>query len=161
MAVLGKIRSRGLILIIIIGLALFAFIAEEAFRSCNGIKGEARQQVGEVLGEKINVQDFQKLVTEYQDAIKFTMQRDNLSEEELNQVKDQVWQQLISSKVLENDAKKVGLTVTEQELQTVLNEGTSQLLAQTPFVNQQTRRFDVNSLKQFLDAYKKAQTANP
>ena len=42
MAVLGKIRSRGLILIIIIGLALFAFIAEEAFRSCNGIKGEAR-----------------------------------------------------------------------------------------------------------------------
>ena len=60
MAVLGKIRSRGLTLIIIIGLALFAFIAEEAFRSCNGIKGEARQQVGEVLGEKINVQDFRR-----------------------------------------------------------------------------------------------------
>lgn len=46
-------------LIIIIGLGLFAFIAEEAFRSCNGIKGQNSQQIGEVLGEKIYVQDFQ------------------------------------------------------------------------------------------------------
>ena len=113
MAALGKIRRRGITLIVIIGLGLFAFIAEEAFRSCNGIKGEARQQVGEVLGEKINVQDYQKLVDEYQDAIKFTMQRDNLSESELNQVKDQVWQQMVTNHVLEADAKKVGLTVTE------------------------------------------------
>ena len=57
---------------------------------------------------------FQKLFDEYQDAIKFTMQRDNLSETELNQVKDQVWQQLITNRVIETDAQKVGLTVTEK-----------------------------------------------
>lgn len=72
------------------------------------------------------------MVDEYQDAIKFTMQRDNLSEDELNQVKDQVWQQLVSNKVLQADAEKVGLTVTEEELQAVLNDGTNPLLAQTP-----------------------------
>lgn len=161
MAALGKIRSHGITLIIIIGLGLFAFIAEEAFRSCNGIKGEASQQIGEVLGEKISVQDYQKLIDQYQDAIKFTMQRDNLSEQELNQVKDQVWQQLISNKIIENDAEKLGLTVTEGELQNVLNEGTNPMLTQTPFLNQQTGRFDVNMLKQFLDQYKKAQQSNP
>lgn len=161
MAALGKIRSKGITLIVIIGLGLFAFIAEEAFRSCNGIKGEARQQVGEVLGEKINVQDFQKLVDEYQDAIKFTMQRDNLSETELNQVKDQVWQQMITNRVIESDAQKVGITVTEKELQNVLNEGTDPMLSQTPFINQQTGRFDVTLLKQFLDGYEKAKTSNP
>ncbi len=161
MAALGKIRSRGITLIVIIGLGLFAFIAEEAFRSCNGIKGEARQQVGEVLGEKINVQDFQKLVDEYQDAIKFTMQRDNLSESELNQVKDQVWQQMVTNRILEADAKKIGLTVTEKELQNVLNEGTDPMLSQTPFINQQTGRFDVTMLKQFLDSYEKAKITNP
>lgn len=161
MAALGKIRQRGITLIIIIGLGLFAFIAEEAFRSCSGIKGEAKQQVGEILGEKINVQDFQKLVEEYQDAIKFTMQRDNLSEDELNQVKDQVWQQMVTNHVIEADAKKVGLSVTEQELQNVLNEGTDPMLAQTPFKNQQTGRFDVTILKQFLDEYNKVKTANP
>ena len=160
MAALGKIRSKGGILVAAIGLALFAFLAEEAFRSCNGIKSETRQQIGEILGEKISVQDYQKLIDEYQSAIKFTMQRDNLTEDELNQVKDQVWQQLVNNRVLEADAKKVGLTVTEQELSNVLNDGTNPMLAQTPFVNQQTGRFDISALQQFLDGYNKAKASN-
>ena len=160
MAALGKIRSKGGILVAAIGLALFAFLAEEAFRSCNGIKSETRQQIGEILGEKISVQDYQKLIDEYQSAIKFTMQRDILTEDELNQVKDQVWQQLVNNRVLEADAKKVGLTVTEQELSNVLNDGTNPMLAQTPFVNQQTGRFDINALQQFLDGYNKAKASN-
>ena len=160
MAALGKIRSKGGILVAAIGLALFAFLAEAAFRSCNEIKSESRQQIGEILGEKISVQDYQKLIDEYQSAIKFTMQRDNLTEDELNQVKDQVWQQLVNNRVLEADAKKVGLTITEQELSNVLNDGTNPMLAQTPFVNQQTGRFDINALQQFLDGYNKAKASN-
>lgn len=160
MTALGKIRSKGILLIIIIGLGLFAFIAEEAFRSCNGIKGQNSQQIGEVLGEKIYVQDFQKLLDEYQDAMKLTMRTDNLSEDQLNQLKDQVWQQLVSERVMKEDCKKLGLTVTEDELQNVLNDGTNQLLTQTPFVNQQTGRFDVSILKQFIDAYRKAEANN-
>lgn len=160
MTALGKIRSKVILLIIIIGLGLFAFIAEEAFRSCNGIKGQNSQQIGEVLGEKIYVQDFQKLLEEYQDAMKLTMRTDNLSEDQLNQLKDQVWQQLVSERVMKEDCKKLGLTVTEDELQNVLNDGTNQLLTQTPFVNQQTGRFDVSILKQFIDAYRKAEASN-
>lgn len=160
MTALGKIRSKGILLIIIIGLGLFAFIAEEAFRSCNGIKGQNSQQIGEVLGEKIYVQDFQKLLDEYQDAMKLTMRTDNLSEDQLNQLKDQVWLQLVSERVMKEDCKKLGLTVTEDELQNVLNDGTNQLLTQTPFVNQQTGRFDVSILKQFIDAYRKAEASN-
>ena len=159
MAVLGKIRSKGAILVGAISLALVAFLAGDAARSCEGMKGESRQQIGKILGENISVQEYQKLIDEYQSAIKFTMQRDNLSEQELNQVKDQVWQQLVSSRVLEADAKKVGLTVTEKEIENVLSEGTNPVLTQTPFVNQQTGRFDVNALKQFFDSYNKAKAA--
>lgn len=159
MAVLGKIRSKGAILVGAISLALVAFLAGDAARSCEGMKGESHQQIGKILGENISVQEYQKLFDEYQSAIKFTMQRDNLSEQELNQVKDQVWQQLVSSRVLEADAKKVGLTVTEKEIENVLSEGTNPVLAQTPFVNQQTGRFDVNALKQFFDSYNKAKAA--
>ncbi|WP_449020822.1 peptidylprolyl isomerase [Prevotella jejuni] len=159
MAVLGKIRSKGAILVGAISLALVAFLAGDAARSCEGMKGESHQQIGKILGENISVQEYQKLFDEYQSAIKFTMQRDNLSEQELNQVKDQVWQQLVSSRVLEADAKKVGLTVTEKEIENVLSEGTNPVLTQTPFVNQQTGRFDVNALKQFFDSYNKAKAA--
>ena len=61
---------------------------------------------------------------------------------------------------MKEDCKKLGLTVTEDELQNVLNDGTNQLLTQTPFVNQQTGRFDVSILKQFIDAYRKAEASN-
>ena len=157
MAAIGKIRSWGPVLATVIGLALFAFIAEEFFRSCESTTNEKRQQVGEVLGKKISVQDFQSLVDEYQSVIKMTQGRDNLSEEELNQVKDQVWQQYVNNTIMEAEAKKLGLTVTDEELQNILKAGTNPMLMQTPFVNQQTGRFDVNQLTKFLADYKKVQ----
>lgn len=158
MAAIGKIRSWGPVLATVIGLALFAFIAEEMFRSCEATGNERRQQVGEVLGKKISVQDFQALVDEYQEVIKTTQGRDNLSEEELNQVKDQVWQQFVNNTILEAEAKKLGLTVTDQEMQNLLKAGTNPMLMQTPFVNQQTGRFDASQLTKFLDDYKKMQS---
>ena len=102
MAALGKIRKRGLILISIIGLGLFAFIAEEGFRSCEASRNDRRQQIGEVLGEKVSVQDFQKLIDEYSEVIKMQQGVNNLNEMQLNQVKDMVWQTYIQTKVVEN-----------------------------------------------------------
>lgn len=161
MAAIGKIRSWGPILIGVVGLALFAFIAEELVRSTDAMRNDSRQQVGEVLGKKISVQEFQALVDEYQEVIKMTQGRENLSEEELNQVKDMVWNTYVQTSIVENEASKLGLTVTDQELQNVLKEGTNPMLAQTPFVNQQTGRFDANALKKFLADYKQMQTTNP
>ena len=161
MAVLGKIRSRGMILIGIIGLGLLAFIAEEAFRSCEATRNNQRQQVGEVNGEKISVQEFQKMVDEYAEAIKMQQGQDNLNDEQLNQVKDMVWTSYVQNKLVEKEAKELGLTVTDQEMQNVLNQGTNPMLMQTPFVNQQTGRFDASSLKKFLAEYKNQKTTNP
>lgn len=161
MAALGKIRSKGALLIGIIGLGLFSFIAEEAFRSCDSASADKHQQVGEVLGEKINVTEFQKLVDEYTEVIKMQQGQENLNEDQLNQVKDMVWNTYVQTKLIQNEAHKLGLTVTDAELQQVLAEGTNPMLQQTPFFNQQTGRFDVNALKKFLAEYKTQQTANP
>lgn len=161
MAVLGKIRSKGALLVGIIGLGLFAFIAEEAVRSCDSAKNNERQQIAKVLGEKMSFQDFQALVDEYTDVVKMTQNKDNLSEQELNQVRDMVWNTYIQSSLIAKEAKELGLTVTDDEMRDILNQGTNPMLLQTPFVNQQTGRFDANSLKQFINEYKKAQTSNP
>ena len=160
MAALGKIRKRGVILVCIISFGLFAFIAEEAFRSCDSAKNNERQQVGEVLGEKISVQDFQKLVDEYTDVIKMQQGQDNLPEEQMNQVKDMVWNTYVQNRIIAKEADKLGLTVTDAELQDILKTGTNPMLQQTPFVNQQTGRFDASALQKFLADYK-AQKANP
>ena len=161
MAAIGKIRSWGPVLVSVIALALFAFIAEEAVRSCESSRNDQRQQVGSVLGEKINVQEFQKLVDEYQEVIKMQQGQDNLSEQQLNQVKDAVWNTFVQTRIIENEAKKLGLTVTDAEMQAILKEGTNPMLMQTPFVNQQTGRFDANALQKFLAEYKTQQSTNP
>ena len=160
MAALGTIRKRGVILVCIISFGLFAFIAGEAFRSCDSAKNNERQQIGEVFGEKISVQEFQKLVDEYTEVIKMQQGQDNLPEEQMNQVKDMVWNSYIQNKIVAHEAEKLGLTVTDAELQDILKTGTNPMLAQTPFVNQQTGRFDVSALQKFLADYK-AQKANP
>ena len=161
MAAIGKIRSWGPALITVIGLALFAFIAEELFRSCDSLKNQERQRVGEVLGKKIDVQEFQKLVDEYTDVLKMTQGRENLTDAELNQVKDMVWNQYVQNSIIEKEAKALGLTVTDEEMQAMFQQGTNPALQQTPFVNQQTGRFDVNQLKQFLAQYNNAKKQNP
>ena len=160
MAALGKIRKRGVALVIIIGLGLFAFIAEEAFRSCEATKNQQRQQIGEVLGNKINVQEFQALVDEYQEVVKMSQGVDNLSEEQLNSLKDEVWNSFVNEQIVKSEADKIGLTVTDEELQNMMKEGTNPMLMRTPFVNQQTGRFDVTMLTKFLADYKK-NASNP
>lgn len=62
MAALGKIRSWSAFLVIVIALGLFAFIAEELFRSLDAQKSEQGQQIGEVLGEKISCRIFRSLL---------------------------------------------------------------------------------------------------
>lgn len=160
MAVLGRIRRRGTILIIIIGFGLFAFIAEEAFRSCETTKNNQRQQIGEVLGEKVNAQDFQKEVEDFTDYLKVAQGIDNLNDQQLQSVRDQVWGQFVQNKIIEREASKLGLKVTDEEMQNVLRAGTHPMLQRTPFTNQQTGRFDANALQKFLAEYKQNGT-NP
>ena len=141
---------------IIIGLGLFAFIAEEAFRSCEATKSQQRQQVGEVLGNKINVQEFQALVDEYQEVLKMTQGVDNFSEEQLNSIKDEVWNEYVNEQIIASETDKIGLTVTDEEMQNIMKEGTNPILLRSPFVNQETGRFDATMLTKFLADYKRS-----
>ena len=152
MATLQKIRNRGRILIATVGLALFAFIAEEFVRSLTYTQTESRQRVGKIYGEKINVQDFNALVEEYTDVVKYTQGTNTLSDDQLSRFRDQAWQTLVSDKLMQHECEKLGLTVTDAEMQDIINNGRNPILAQTPFRTQQGT-FDVSALKQFLNQY--------
>ena len=156
MATLQKIRSYGTALILILGLALFAFIAEELVRALSSSRNANRQIIGEVYGKNVNYQKYNELVDEYENAVKLGNGGQNLTEAQSIQVRDQVWNDLVSRTIIEHEANALGLTVSDAELQNIINTGSSQLLRQTPFVNQQGQ-FDVNALKQFLTNYDEIQ----
>ena len=159
MATLQKIRNRGKILIATVGLALFAFIAEEFVRSLSYTQAESHQRVGKIYGEKINVQDFNASVEEYADVVKFSQGLNTLNDDQLSMIRDQVWQSLVNEKMMQHECEKLGICVTDAEIQDIINNGRNPMLAQTPFRTQQGT-FDVNALKQFLNQYNEVMSNN-
>ena len=151
MATLQSIRKHGAALVIVIGIALFAFIAGDAAKVLQ--PGMNSQNVGEINGKKIEAQTYQQLVEEYTQAINFVRGTNSLTEEENAQIKDEVWNTLVTNALINSEADKLGLTVTTAELQAVINEGTDPLLAQSAFRNQTTGQFDRDVLMKFLADY--------
>ena len=75
--------------------------------------------------------------------------------DQMNQLRDEVWRTYVNNKLIEAEAKKLGLTVSKEEIKSIINEGTHPLLAQTPFRNPQTGAFDKDMLMKFLADYAK------
>lgn len=151
MATLQKIRSKGPLLVVVIGLALFAFVAGDAWKVLQPHQG--KQDVGEINGETLSAQDFQKMVEEYSEVIKLTNGLTSLNDDQQNNIKDQVWQTYVNNNLIASEAKKLGLKVTDAEIEAIINEGTNPLLLQSPFRNPQTGAFDKDMLKKFLVDY--------
>ena len=151
MATLQTIRSKGPLLVVVIGLALFAFIAGDAWKVLQPHQG--KQDVGEINGKTLTAQEYQKMVDEYAEVIKLTQGLNSLNDDQLTQVKDQVWQSYVNNQLIAAEAKKLGLTVSDAEIQAIIEEGTHPLLMQTPFRNPQTGAFDKDMLKKFLVDY--------
>lgn len=161
MAALGTIRKRGALLVGVLGLALFAFIAEEFFRSLETTSNIDKNQVGQVYGEKLSIQDFQAMVEEQSEITKIQMQMQgqdgNLTDEQTEQIREQVWQQYVQKQIIAHECDKLGLFVTDGEVQEALRNGNAQSLQMmaTIFRNQQTGAFDLAQLQDFLKNYNK------
>ena len=123
MAALQKIRSKGAWLILAIGLGLFAFIAGDFFQSVETTRNVSKMQVGEVYGEDLSVQEYQALVEQTTELYK--MQYGTINDAMQDQIRDEVWNQYVSYKLIEHEASKLGMIVTDQEIQDALVEGTA------------------------------------
>lgn len=161
MAALQTIRSKGALLVGVLGLALFAFIAEEFFRSLETTSNMDKSIVGKVYGEKLSIQDFQNMVDEQSEIAKLQMQMQgqdaNLTDEQTEQIREQVWQQYVQKAMVQHECDKLGLYVTDGEVQEALRQGTAQSLQIVAgiFRNQQTGTFDLAQLQDFLKNYNK------
>ena len=151
MATLQKIRNRGPLLLIVIGLALLAFILGDVWRLTQPNMGVP--SVGSINGKNVDAQEYQAEVEKYAEIVKFSMGMQNLSETEYAAVKDEVWNNMVRKSLIEKQANAIGLTVTDEELQYVIETGSSPLLASTPFGNEMTGEFDVDYLRSFLSSY--------
>lgn len=155
MAALQKIRSKGVLLVTIIAVALFLFVAGDLFRGLESLFQKSSQQVGEVDGKSISIQDYQKLVDDMQTYYEIAQQKSSFSEDELNRIKDEAWQTYVQQQLIQTQCEKLGLAVSDAEISDIVKTGLSQMLQVPVFMNQQTGRYDFAMVNQFLTEYKK------
>lgn len=155
MAALQKIRSKGVLLVTIIAVALFLFVAGDLFRGLESLFQKTSQQVGEVDGKAISIQDYQKLVDDMQTYYEITQQKSSFSEDELNRIKDEAWQTYVQQQLIQKQCDELGLAVSDAEISDIVKTGYSQMLQVPVFINQQTGRYDYATVNQFLNEYKK------
>ena len=155
MAALQKIRSKGVLLVSIIALALFLFVAGDLFRGLESLFQSSSQQVGEVNGKAVSIQEYQKMVDDLQTYYEIVQQKSSFNEEELNRIKDEAWQTFVQSELIKNQCDELGIAVTDDEISDIVKSGMSQMLQVPVFMNQQTGRYDYANVNAFLAEYKK------
>ena len=164
MATLQKLRNQGPLLVIFVGLALFAFIASDAWRA---IEPNSREiSAGYLNGEKISAMEFQEFQNKYLDATKSlrlmnealpeAQRTASFTDEELTALREQAWNTYIQLQIAEMQGEKLGISVTDEEIEEVLNSNRSQ------FMNSFNRQFkssgvafDALSWKEVKENYKK------
>ena len=138
MAVLSKIRERSLFLILIIGMALFAFVASPK-DIVNFFKSDKTNFVGSINGEDISREEFATQVKAYKS------QRSSMNDSQVGKV---VWDNLTSEKIYSSQLKEAGIVVGEKDIWEALINETS-IINNSQFQNEASL-FDEEKLKAYI-----------
>ena len=126
MAIIQRIRTRaGLLLAIIVGVALFAFILGDFITSGGFIVQRTKMSVAEINGSRVGYTEYQKTLGQLEEVMKAQMQSNLLDEETVESIREQTWQELIQKYLLEKEYKKVGIGISDQEFSDLIQGGHS------------------------------------
>jgi peptidyl-prolyl cis-trans isomerase D len=151
MATLQKIRTQaGLLVAIVIGLALFAFILGDLFQSGSSIMQRNQMELGSIDGETVQYPEFQKKVEELGEIYRSNTGQAQLDEATWVQVREQTWQDLIRDKVMGDVYKNLGLGVSPDEMFDLIQGNNPHAIIQQIFTNPETGQFDRSAVINFL-----------
>ncbi len=151
MATLQNIRNRGgLMVAIVIGLALGAFILGDMLTSGSKLMKPSQMKIAEINGESIQYPDFQKKVEELSEIYKMNTQQTQIDENTLEQIREQVWQGYLQENILGKNIEELGITVSADELFDLVQGNNPHPIIQQLFRNQKTGQVDKSSILQFL-----------
>ena len=152
MATLEKIRSKAGLLVLVVGVALFAFIIGDFLNSGSTYFRQSQEKIAEIEGEVVHIQDYQARIDEMSEMYKMQSGSTSLPEEVMTQIRQSVFDAMVQEVVLDNATEKLGMVVSAEELfDMVQGENISPLIQQMQmFTNPQTGVFDKAALLNFL-----------
>ena len=102
----------------LIALSLVGFLLMDAFVGKSRLFGNRSTVVGVINGEKIEYNDFQKRVSDQEDRYK--AQGYPVNEGMQQNIRDGVWKQMIEESILDENYSKLGLDVSDKEINDLL-----------------------------------------
>ncbi len=150
MATLQRIRNAGPVIVIVIGLALVAFLLGDV----NKLFSRSEQNVAEINGTSVSIQEYQLRYKNYEEGMKMITQKSSLDEQNQKYVKEQVWDKIVKNYALSSVYENLGLEVSDRELAKIVSGDNIQSgldpLTRQIFTDPNTRQFNSQAAVSFF-----------
>jgi peptidyl-prolyl cis-trans isomerase D len=162
MGIMTFLRDRmGKILVIVIGLALFAFIASEVVQFGGSFFHGDANTVGIVGDKKIEISEFNQNVDKNTEQFKQQSGQGNITPQITSYIQENTWNQIISKAILSNELAKLNLVVGADEAKSMVSGKNPHPQVVQAFGDPQTGKVDATRLNQFLANISAAKEGDP
>jgi peptidyl-prolyl cis-trans isomerase D len=151
MATLEKIRNRaGILVAVVIGLALFAFILGDFLESGGSLYNRSQLEIAEIAGTSIPYELYQSRIEENENLQKMFSGETSMDEQTMERIREQVWQQMLREYVMEEQYQRLGIAIHPDELFDMVQGRNIHPIIQQQFGNPQTGEVNKAFITQFL-----------
>ena len=157
MTTLQRIRNHGVILLIVVGVAMLAFILGDFLNSGSSFFNKNRENVGVIAGHKVHYSEYETAKDQLTEVYKIESGSNDINEDLSIQIRNQVWQMLLMDYTLREQADEIGMTVTPEELSELcIGANPHQLIRQRRAFYDETGNFNRFALINFLNSLAQA-----
>jgi peptidyl-prolyl cis-trans isomerase D len=152
MSTLQFLREKAGVLVAgVIGLSLFLFVVSDFFGRGRGQRLQQKKyyEIGRINGEYLSYQDYQLRVENLQEIYKLSGTT-NIDEATSENIREQMWQQIVREKILDVQYKDLGIGVSPEELNDMVLGNETHPIVKQLFTDRQTGQFNKSFLVNFL-----------
>lgn len=153
MATLQSIRNHGTILLVVVGVAMLAFILGDFLNSGSSFFNKSRENVAEIAGHQVHYTEYEAAKEQLQEVYKIETGSSDINEDLTIQLRNQAWQMMLMNYTLREQAEKIGMDVTADELSNLcIGANPHQLIQQRRAFYDETGNFNRSALVNFLNS---------
>ena len=153
MATLQYIRNHGTILLVVVGVAMLAFILGDFLNSGSSFFNKSRENVAEIAGHQVHYTEYEAAKEQLQEVYKIETGSSDINEDLTIQLRNQAWQMMLMNYTLREQAEKIGMDVTADELSDLcIGANPHQLIQQRRAFYDETGNFNRSALVNFLNS---------
>ena len=153
MATLQSIRNHGTILLVVVGVAMLVFILGDFLNSGSSFFNKNRENVAEIAGHQVHYTEYEAAKEQLQEVYKIETGTNDINEDLTIQLRNQAWQMMLMDYTLREQAEKIGMDVTADELSELcIGANPHQIIQQRRAFYDETGKFNRFALVNFLNS---------